>query len=705
MDPNGDPNDDPNKNVFQSIHLPLKSVIRHEYHLPTIDYFTRTYHQITVHALQFLKLYYLDRFENGIIINITQKLMENICKTVSKQDPRGKKPADDTDIMRAQLRNFYNMRYFITTHNQPKPSSTYLHTAIQYFSKEVVTMYENKVKQRFYSCIEKYIAYRMGTSLAIEDIESDDNLTAQQKAAAKARVYRVTQRTVEDVFVTQRLIVNGELIYNYTSPQLMPAHERAGHRQFLDHIKATVLPNGPFENGNIKYDLKAHPLRYFSKMVAMSRVLEAQVGIGEIDNVFPLRTSNIPGHFRIDTTTLINMLYPRSCDEDNEDYEYIMNRTDGKKKGYVTAARYLSDNKDLLWDLFFKCQEKRRLFHGSDVLDGGHDLDIATNVFGNYLTKHSHTFHHQILTDGESCTILLVHKSKAHILHPHNDPNAPIIEERYIHNIDDNTREELVGMNIVGIDPGKSDLLRAVNCPEKLVWRYTQNQRRFDTDSNFYKNQLKIERRQHLVDGQSIEQLESQFGQVTSKKHLSFALFRVYCYDHNHLVLKVQQFYNQHKHRKRRFQRYRKRQRSEARMINSFKEKFGDPEVTIVCIGDWSERNHGRFLEPVKGKGFRKLFKKAGYQLFLVDEFRTSKMCSKCENEEAECVRFRWVKNPKPRSRIAHPISRCHGLLRCTTCNTLWDRDILGATNIYKIADMAINGEERPQYLRRQQQQ
>jgi len=330
---------DPDEKVFQSVHLPLKSVIRHESHLPRIDYIARTYHDITVQALQFLKLYYLDRFENGIIINITPKLIENICKTVSTQDPRGKKPADDTDILRAQLRNFYNVRYFITTHNQPKPKSTYLHTAIQYFSKEVVTMYENIVKQRFYSCVEKYIAYRMGTSFAIEDIESNDNLTQQQKAAAKARVYRVTKRTVEDVFVTQTHIVNGVIIYNYTSPQLMPAPEIAGHRQFLNHIKATVLPNGPFENGNIKYDLKAHPLRYFSKMVAMSRVLETQVGIGEIDNVFPLRTSNIPGHFRIDTTTLINILYPRSCDQDNEDYEYIMGRTNGQTKGKVTAAR------------------------------------------------------------------------------------------------------------------------------------------------------------------------------------------------------------------------------------------------------------------------------------------------------------------------------------------------------------------------------
>ncbi len=32
-----DPNDNPNENVFQSIHLPLRSVIRHQYHLPKID--------------------------------------------------------------------------------------------------------------------------------------------------------------------------------------------------------------------------------------------------------------------------------------------------------------------------------------------------------------------------------------------------------------------------------------------------------------------------------------------------------------------------------------------------------------------------------------------------------------------------------------------------------------------------------------------
>jgi hypothetical protein len=60
----------------------------------------------------------------------------------------------------------------------------------------------------------------MGTSFAIEDIETDVNMTQQQKAAAKARVYRVTQKTVADIFVTQRLIVNGNLIYNYTSPQI-----------------------------------------------------------------------------------------------------------------------------------------------------------------------------------------------------------------------------------------------------------------------------------------------------------------------------------------------------------------------------------------------------------------------------------------------------------------------------------------------------
>jgi hypothetical protein len=66
------------------------------------------------------------------------------------------------------------------------------------------------------------------------------------------------------------------------------------------------------------------------------------------------------------------------------------------------------------------------------------------------------------------------------------------------------------------------------------------------------------------------------------------------------------------------------RQRTEAKMIREFKEKFGSGEEVVVAIGDWEQRQHRKFKEPTKGKGFRTLLRKASYDVYLVDEFRTS---------------------------------------------------------------------------------
>ena len=711
-DPNINPDgEDPNiiDQVFQSIKLPLASIARHDYddyNIKKINSYVLTMHQIAVHCLKFLKLYYLRKYESGIIIDISKDLIGNICKVVSDQGNYGANANNATLAMRAELNQFYNAQYRYGGIVRPK--SINLNTAIIYFSEEVITMYENIVKQNFYKYVERYVALLMGNTVEIDAIDEDENLTAQEKKARKAAFLRLYRRSVSDIFVTQYHVVDEVRVYDYTSLQFVPAIQRWRHRRFLDEVKDEVLPAGPFAENNIHYDIKANPMRYFPCMVFIAKALEA---VGErLGNLFPLRTSNIPGHMRIDTTTLIKILYPTST---NPGYEYVMGRTNGTKRSAATNGGYLSSNKDLLWDIFFKVQEKRQVFHGSIVLDGGHELVEPELVeldqkYENYCTAHNYTFHHQIITDGISCTVLLVHKSKAHMLYPKNPRNAPVRVEQYIHDIDEATRADILNDNIAAIDPGKSDLLFAVDRDQGLgkglEWRYTQDQRRFETDSTFYKNSMQDEKRNHLVGEVSIEQLESHAGQGISRKVMNSDQFQQYCIQNDHFMSQVRPFYTQDIYRKRRFQKYRKRQKSEARMLESFKQKFGTPDVTIVCIGDWCQRHHMRFVEPVKGKGFRKLFKKAGYKVFLVDEYRTSTICSKCENIEARCEKFRRVKNPKPRSRVAYPTTLCHGLLRCTTCNTLWNRDVLGATNIHKIASSEILGEGRPQYLQREQE-
>jgi transposase len=87
--------------------------------------------------------------------------------------------------------------------------------------------------------------------------------------------------------------------------------------------------------------------------------------------------------------------------------------------------------------------------------------------------------------------------------------------------------------------------------------------------------------------------------------------------------------------------------------------------------------------------------RKAGYDLFLVDEFRTSCHCSACHGE---CTTFRECDNPRP-YRSGHILR--HGLVRCKTCQRLWNQDTNASNNIWKIVHNAIHGMERPEYLQR----
>jgi transposase len=106
-----------------------------------------------------------------------------------------------------------------------------------------------------------------------------------------------------------------------------------------------------------------------------------------------------------------------------------------------------------------------------------------------------------------------------------------------------------------------------------------------------------------------------------------------------------------------------------------------------------------RFHEPTKEKGWRNVFRKAGYQLYLGGEAYTSKRCFNCKDSEANFSRFRRVLNPRP---WKNNIVLRNGLIKCNQCNTLWNRDLNGALNIYEVANCHVRGLGRPDYLTNQ---
>ena len=214
--------------------------------------------------------------------------------------------------------------------------------------------------------------------------------------------------------------------------------------------------------------------------------------------------------------------------------------------------------------------------------------------------------------------------------------------------------------------------------------------------SKHVSDDLKLRAVQHYLKNNNYDETSEIF--VIPATSLKRWVERYNCKKKNEVNSYLLSFYEQKIFRKLKWNAFMNRKRSEHKMINKFKEKFGSPSETIISFGDWEQKKQMKYKEPTKGIGMRNLFRKAGYQVYLVDEFRTSCRCSKCEGE---CEKFRECKNPRPWKKN-ETILR-HGLLMCKTCKGLWNRDVNSSLNIFKIVENKIAGKERPVYLQRKQ--
>ena len=108
-----------------------------------------------------------------------------------------------------------------------------------------------------------------------------------------------------------------------------------------------------------------------------------------------------------------------------------------------------------------------------------------------------------------------------------------------------------------------------------------------------------------------------------NRKSLNILKFKEYIKKKSEINSMLFTFYEKYIFRKLRLQSYRNTKKSEQRMLNNFKRIFGNEKDVVVCFGDYEQKKQMKFKEATKGKGMRTLFRKAGFQTYLVDEFRT----------------------------------------------------------------------------------
>jgi hypothetical protein len=645
---------DKSTDYFKCVKIPLKHVLKNpDINLPKITDAVIKCNKIVINTLMFMKLYLLNYFEKN---NKLPEVSESETKAKTGVNPV--LPEIDKVFVNSCMKILCNespqgrppkkeikelkdkLTAFYKSDYKPLITDTdldytHLNTVLDYLTIGIITMYENNIKLHYVEYIERYVNIIWKKKDTITKIKEENKNEEKQKELIN-EFCRQLRKIKNDIL---------EITIEYKSDNK--------YHKWIKEIKKTITPNkDKYQKDNLYYDLQCNPQDYLPCMIRMMKEVEKDKVM--IYNVFPMRNDIIAHSVKLDTTTLVHLL---------------MTKKQGNKSDYLFEGN-LKKNENKIWKFFFRTE--RQCFN-----------------------KPLYTFHHMIETDGVSCSILMLRNDLIGKRIPL--PKVGSNTEQYIDELPDYTN--IKNKKIVAIDPGKSDILYCVNSDNKesKEFRYTQNSRRKECKIKKYAKII-LEFKKEKIDEKTVIEYETELSKL-NRKTLIIKDFKDYIKKKSEINNKLYKFYEKYIFRKLRLNGYINRKKHEQKMITNFKKIFGKPDETIVIFGDWEQKKQMKYKEPTKGIGMRKLFRQNNYKTYLVDEFRTSCMCSICKTEIGRCEKFQIRENPKP---YKSGNILVHGLIKCQTCDGVWNRDVNGATNIYRIAKNAINGLERPKYLCRE---
>ena len=636
----------------------INNIIKDTTILPIIHDLVNRTNKIVIHSYQFIKLYCIFCYDNQRSFPIIDK--EFICdvfKVVTQRKSNKGGYTDKTmpDSLRV-LYDFYHQHYFTTTITDDIIYYDKLPYILAYEAIDMVTNIKNNIQEHFIDHLNKYV------HLVFKVKEKSAQITKENKD-------KVIRKELHKQLYDEINKVKKDLI-SLEEPQSIEKYH-----SWIKEQRNFLYPNKTeFENNNIHYDLKSKTLDYLVSMFYLSRQFEllndeiirnnkmSDTKIKQIRlfNVLPLRTNMIGKNICIDTCGLISNFLG---DEP----------TTSHFKDYKKENKYFD-----LWNRVFKLN-KRTFKKGK-----------------------KYQFNFMIRTDGVSCCALFIRLGTNGKPLPKTNKNKKCSEEvntDYIEKTE--ITDELRKMKVVCCDPGMSDLIYcgAKDDEEKLqTFRYTQNQRRLETRLKKYNKLTDKISKETIIEDQTIKEIETELSVLNSKSS-NYEKFREYCIEKNKINYKLYHHYEQRFYRKLKLNRFTNTQKSELKMVNNFSKKFGSPENTIFVMGDYDKGSyHMKGVEPVICKKFRRIFKNAGYKTFLVNEFRTSKLCNCCNGE---LEHFLERPSQKPKLKKEGKTEICHGLLRCKSvkhkCEIFHNRDKNAVQNMLNIVRSVFNTGKRPE--------
>jgi len=685
----------------------IMNVINYSAHINIINDIVVKVNKIVIHTYQFLKLYLIHLYDNKKDFPIINEDFIGYIFMVLTIRKCGSGGYTDSTMPKQlkELTKFYNEYYKPLTINDEIIYYDKLNYVLAYEAIDIEKNINVNISEHFIQHLNKYI------NITLEVKEKRDQITKDNKDL-KIRKEKHKELTQEINKVKKDLTNFNEL-----------ESDKKYHKWILEQRKLIYRNKNEFEEDNIVYDLKAYPQDYLKSMFYICGELEKvynqikkhNESIKEDDeekmkkqirlfNVIPLRTNIIQKSICLDSCGLINNFLDKTLKTDegknkNEDKneeiknsQKYKNRDIGGNVHNIDNYNYKqNDNQKLLWNYFFRTN--KRIFK-----------------------KNKYQFNYMIKTDGVSVSILFVRV---------DDKGNPVKKQKgkkYKEQLDCEYIEkaELTEiqkkMKIVTIDPNDGgDLIYcgSKNENDELeTFRYTQNQRRLETRTKKYMKITEKVNTETKINNQTIKQIESTLS-ILNSKTVNYEEFKKYILEKNKVNKTLYEHYQQEFFRKFKLNKFINMQKSEAKMIENFKNKFGTPDKIIIVFGDHDKGQHNmKGLEPSICKKFRRIFKTAGYKVFLINEFRTSKLCNCCYQE---LDKFLTRASNKPRDKkknkktlvnglLKHTVSNPEGELNPLLCTIIHNRDKNAVQNMLNIVEHIKKTGKRPEpFIRKEE--
>ena len=639
---------DLNFDYMKSIKNNINNVLLNKSLLPKINDVVDRTNKIVVHTYQFLKLYLINLFDtNKQFPKINRQFIEDIFKVVSFSPLR---KTDKLTPQQLNIHQFFDTNYTIDV----LPIYTNLTSILAYEAIDIVTNINTNIQEHYIPHLFKYI------NLYFDVKNKKDEITSNTKD-------KILRKQLHSNLNTEIKKVKNDII------SFKPLTSDPKYHFFILETRKNLYRNlntkssitkTKFKNNNIFYDLKSETEDYLYSMFYLCSELEKlntirkENGIKQtrLFNVLPLRTNIINKHITIDTCGLL--------------FTFLSGV--GIKQKIKTYKE--GDNQINYWRQIFNLDDKS-------------------------FNKKSYLFNYIIKTDGVSISILFIKVDEDNI--PLNKTFTDCSFDtsiNYIENTEITNR--LKQKRIVCADPNMSNLIYCGSKNESgglETFRYTQNQRRVETKKKKYSKLIDKLNKSTKINNQTIKQIETELSLLNSKS-IKREKFNTYIIKKNEVNNKLSEYYNQRIFKKLKLNSYINTQKSESKMIKNFGKKFGVPSETIFIIGDYDKGGYNmKGKEPAICKKFRRIFKYAGYETFLINEFRTSMLCSCCHSELSN---FLVRPSKKPKLLKENKTELVHGLLRCQSvtpeCKIIHNRDKNAVQNMLYIVESVYNTGKRP---------